>query len=430
MRPLLFLPLLFCACLPTGTGNPLQDAAPGLDSSAASDAGGGFDASATDAGAASDTGPQIPDSGPGSDASVSDAGGDASCSDAGPPGCGVTGGPSCECLAGDELFLGNGVPLAMADHPAVDDRFTLIRQRGEPEGEVLEALVVATDDGSTESTFVLATQVDHAAAVAGDSISITYVPDSADSELRLLDAPIMMGAGEPTEQSFVHTHPIGELAVARAGATSVTAFVSATSDEPSDGQSVFVHRVVDGVADPGASQHGGDAELRAIAITAAPEGWVLAYATNDAVFTQLLDASGVAVGSAQEITSASFVSALQLVARDEGFVLALDGSTPAVHFLDVEAAPVSHASVAGRIVALEWASTGHVMTVRSDAVTCSSSASRLIFERTTTDGMSLHEPVQVGLGDSASIVLLNGVPWVSSVAGSDLSIVNACIADD
>lgn len=436
MRPLHLLPLLFCACLPTGTGNPLQDATPGLDSAAASDAGAAFDAAASDGGPSPDTapsqdsGPQNPDSGPVFDASFPDASGDASCPDAGPAGCGVTGGPSCECLAGEELFLGNGLPLALADHPSIDGRLTLVRQRADMTGgEVLEALVVDTDGGSKESTVVLATGVDHAAAAAGDSISIAYVSADAEDELQLLDAAIVMGAASPSEQRYVHSHVIGELAVARAGTMSVTAFVSATSDEPSDGQSVFVHRVVDGVADPGVSQYGGGVELRALAISAAPEGWLLSYATSAAVFTQLLDASGMAVGVAQEVTSASFVSAIQLVARDEGFILALDGSTPAVHFLDAAGAPTSSARVEGRIIALEWASAGHAMTVRSDAATCSS-ASRLIFERTTADLMALHEPVQVAVGEFAAITLVDDAPWVASSAGSTLAMANACVADD
>ncbi|MFK8001565.1 MAG: hypothetical protein AB8H86_18360 [Polyangiales bacterium] len=430
MRPLLFLPLLFCACLPTGTGNPLQDAAPSIDGGAASDAGGGFDASASDSGPSSDGGVQLPDSGPSQDASPGDAGFDASCPDAGPTGCGVTGGPSCDCLAGEELALGSGRPLALVDHPALDGRMTLVRQRADVTRDVLEALVVDTEDGSTASTFLFATQVVRAAAAADPPrVSIAYVSDGAESELQLLDSAIMMGADEPVEQSYVHSHPIGELAVARAGTMSVSAFVSASSDEPSEGQSVFVHRVVDGVADPGVSQYGAASELRAIAITAAPAGWLLSYATDAAVFAQLLDASGAAVGIAQEITTASFVSELHLVARDEGFFLAVDGATPAVHFLDDTGASSSDVRVEGRIVALEWASAGHAMTVRSEAVLCSSSASPLIFERITPDLMSLHDPVRVGAGELAAVVLVDEVPWVASSAGSALTVVNACVAD-
>lgn len=428
---LTLLPLLFCACLPTGTGNPLQqDASPGMDVGAASDAG-SFDASFPDGGPSPDIGGQLPDSGPSFDASSPDGGLDASCPDAGPSGCGVTGGPTCECLAGEDLFLGNGRPLALADHPALDGRATLVRQRADMmSGNVLEVLVVDTGDGSTESPFLLATQIDHAAAAVGDSISVAYVPDAADSEVQLLDVAIMMGAADPVEQSYAHPHPVGELAVARAGTTSVTAFVSATSDEPSEGQSVFVHRVTGGVAEATASQYGGGTEVHAIAIAATPDGWLLSYATNDAVFTQLLDASGMAVDVPQEIASASFVSELHLVAREDGFLLAFDGARSTLHFLDATGASSSSVPIAGRIVALEWASPGYAMTVRSDAVACSSSASPLIFERTTVDLMELHEPVRVGAGDSARVVLVDDVPWVASFAGTALSFVNACVSDE
>lgn len=404
-----------------------------MDGGAASDAG-SFDASFPDGGPSPDTGVQPSDGGPSMDASFpdagSDAGSDAGCPDAGPSGCGVTGGPTCECLAGEDLALGNGRPLALADHPALDGRVTLVRQRADMmSGNVLEALVVDTEGTSTESTFLLATQIDHAAAAAGDSLSIAYVTDAVDDELQLLDVAIM-GAADPVEQSYAHTHPIGELAVARTGTTSVTAFVSATSDEPSEGQSVFVHRVIDGVAEATASQYGGGLELHAITITAAPEAWLLSYATNDAVFTQLLDASGMAVDVPQEIASASVVSELHLVARDDGFLLAFDGATPTIHFLDATGASSNSVPTAGRIVAMEWASLGYAMTVRSEAVSCSSSASPLIFERTTIDLMELHEPVRVGAGDSARVVLVDDVPWVASFAGAALNFVNACVSDE
>ena len=430
MRPLLLIPFVLCACLPTGTGNPLADASAGQDGGAAPDAS-GFDAAASsDAGPGDDGGPSS-DAGPSFDADV-DSGLDASCPDAGPPACGTTGGALCECLAGEALALGEGHPLALADHAALDGRATLLRQRGDAtRGEVIEALVVATDDGSTESTTLLATQVGSSAGrvnAAGDALALAYVREDASSELQVLDVDPTTGAAG-VARSFAHTRAIGELALARAGATIVTAFVSASSDDASAGESVFVHRVVDGVADAEASQFDVGTTINAIAISAASATWLLAYATDTAVFTQRVDASGMAVGAPAEIASASFVTALQLVTRDAGFLLAFDGVTPAVHFLDAAGASSSSTPVVGRILALEWVRVGHAMSVRSDAVTCSSSASPLIFERVSAELMPLHEPVRVGAGDSARVALIDDVPWVSSFDGTALSLVNACVAD-
>lgn len=425
------LPLTFAACLPTGTGNPLQDASPGFDASAR-DAGGRYDASASDGGPSGDTGPAL-DGGPGADSgsdASTDAGLDASCPDAG-PGCGVTGGPSCECLAGENIDLGEGRPLALADHLEMEGRLTLLRQRADAAGPVIESILITSDDGSAEPAISLASQVDHAAAAAGgDSFSVAYVPAGAAAELRFFDVAFASGTASAAEQVYTHATPVGHLAVARAGTTSTTAFVSAASLDPSEGESVFLHRVVDGVADVEISQIDVGTALNAIAVSAASESWLLAYATDTAVFTQHLDASGAAVGAPVEIAPAAFVSSLQLVTRDDGdggFLLAFDGGTPAVHFLDAAGASSSSMSIVGRIVALTWAG-GYAMSIRSDAATCSTSGSPLLFERFGVDLMPLHEPVRAGAGDAARVALVDDTPWVASAAGTALSLVSACVA--
>lgn len=425
----LILPFFLTACLPTGTGNPLADAATG------SDAGGAFDA------AASDSGPQFPDSGPAgdagvvqdggpaADASAPDSGVDAGCSDAGPPGCGTTGGASCDCLAGDPLALGEGRPLLLADHGAEDGRVTLIRQRIDTS---IESRVLTSAGGAAEATHLLAANVAQVATTAaGEAFSIAYMSTELDTELNILSGVIDTGMAIATPQRFIHSSSLGLLAVARAGTTTTAAFVS-ESEGALEAESVFVVQAIDGVAGTRQSlAHANAGLIRAIDIRGGAGGWLLAFATPEAVFTQRLDASASAVGEAREVASTSFVSELHLVARaDEGFVLSYDGATPALHVLDAEGVSTNSMIIEGRVVALEW-SGAEVMLVRSDALSCSTADSPLAFERFDVDGMPLHEAVRVGAGDSgAALALVDGSPWVVSSSMSALSLTNACLDDE
>ncbi|MFT5356603.1 MAG: hypothetical protein ACI9KE_003828 [Polyangiales bacterium] len=434
MRNLLILiPLSLCACLPTGTGNPLQDASPGQDGGAASDTGPGFDAS-----------PRA-DSGPGADAALSDAGAasDAAagadgfapdvgtCTDSGPSRCGTTGEATCECLAGESVTLGEGRPLLVADHEELDGRVTLVRRRqAEADGTVIEAIVVA--GGVVESTTELATNVQDAAASNGDAISVAV--RIGEGEILHFEVGVETGVSAPAV-SYTHPRGVGAFDVARNGTTTALAFSSAVSDDLLDGRSVSVVRFEGGVFNAEIAEHMGGVNIRALSIAALEETWLLAVATDDSVFTLLLDAAGAAMGASQEVAAIGFVSRLDLTATDDGFLLAHDGVAPAVYFLDAGGASVAQQPVVGRVLALEWlasgAGLGFAMMLRSDTLSCATSDSPLVFERFRAGFRPLHEPVRVGSADyAAAVTLVDGSPWVANSTGTALNFVNACLDED
>lgn len=167
------------ACLPTGTGNPLTDAAPAFDGGVP-----GSDAAPSPSDAAA------------SDAAYNDVGpgADASCVDAGLAGCGSEPQLGCDCLSGPPALVGSGAPLALVDHDAEDGRSTMIRFRRDEAGSGdLDSVVLR--DGVVESETVIVRRADRAGPVVA-SIGAKLVVAWVESRTTLMMAEVNIATNE------------------------------------------------------------------------------------------------------------------------------------------------------------------------------------------------------------------------------------------
>lgn len=413
-------------CLPTGTGNPLSDAAP------SSDAGPSFDSAPS-----YDSGPTVSDAAPTDASNDTGPGADAGCVDAGFTGCGSEPQIGCDCLSGPPTAVGAGAPVALIDHEAEDGRATLIRFRRDGVSAAGDLDSVVLRDGVVESEAVIVRGADRANDVVV-SVGARTVVSWVQSRGTLMMADVDLATNEVSEPVEVLTRDhIRRLALAQRDGVTAVAFAGAMPGDTSE--HVHFFRVPDDGSAPTIRQHAAGMDLHGLALAPSGTGWMLSYTGDEGVETLALTEEGEAVGAPVRIGTSNNVPSLFLQARPGGFVFAYEGTVGAVHLLDAGGTSVAERPLTGRLVALGWADDegeGTGMLLTSERLDCRTDETPLTFTRFDTDLQPHHEPVRVGAADDVgsfdgrvdgAVTLIDGAPFVSFTRAAEAQLVPTCV---